>query len=65
VRVSFRGVYAVEGKGFAEIPEGASLRVIRNLPGEQFTVVDWNGCEFLVFLKDLMERAIIGELLAA
>jgi len=65
VQVSFRGVYAAEGRGFAEIPKGALLDVVRSVPGELFTVVAWNGCEFLVFLQDLIDRAIICNVLAA
>jgi hypothetical protein len=65
VRIPFRGVYAAEGKGIVEIPEHAILSVVRSPPGERFTIVNWNGCELLVFLEDLVARAVVIEVRAA
>jgi len=53
-----RAVYAAERKGFAEIPTGTILAVIGSAPFEPFTIVDWNGRQFLVFSEDLFKRSL-------
>ena len=65
LRAPLLGVYALECKGFAEIPASATLVLVNSALGEHFAVVDWDGCEFLVFLEDLVKRGIAFEPVAA
>jgi hypothetical protein len=65
ITAPLRAVYAAERKGFAEIPVGTILAIIGSAPFEPFTIVDWNGCQFLVFSEDLFERGVSDKEVAA
>ena len=57
VRVSLRGLRAVEPKGIVTIPTGAILSIMGQPLSEHFVAVVWDGLELIVFAKDLQDRA--------
>ncbi len=58
VRVSLRGVQAIEPKGIVTVPTGATLSIVgSSSDNPQFVAVRWDGRDLIVFAKDLEDRA--------